>query len=226
MNDQRFDEEMLTRELRSLAAEMEQFSAPPELETKLREAFRARRVVVPLARRHASLRYWWTAVAATWLIALSVIAIRWRSEGVNDPRQAQIQPAPQNQQEVKNGPSGEPVKDVEYRAENVSTGGHGVPPLQNGKRQVRHVRAEVARPTQNLEVANHVAREIATDFIPLSYMNVASLQDGGPIVRVELPRSALVNFGLPVNMDRYNEKVKADVLLGVDGLAHAIRFVQ
>jgi hypothetical protein len=31
---------------------------------------------------------------------------------------------------------------------------------------------------------------------------------------------------LPVNMDRYNEKVKADVLFGVDGLAHAIRFVQ
>jgi hypothetical protein len=27
-------------------------------------------------------------------------------------------------------------------------------------------------------------------------------------------------------MDRYNEKVKADVLLGVDGMAHAIRFVQ
>jgi hypothetical protein len=27
-------------------------------------------------------------------------------------------------------------------------------------------------------------------------------------------------------MDRYNEKVKADVIFGVDGLAHAIRFVQ
>jgi hypothetical protein len=52
------------------------------------------------------------------------------------------------------------------------------------------------------------------------------LQDGGHIVRVELPRSALVRFGLPVNMDRMNEKVKADVWLGVDGLAHAIRFVQ
>jgi len=151
------------------------------------------------------------------LIALSVIAIRWRSEGVKDQRQAQAQPAPQNPQEVK---------DRQYRAENVGTGGHRVPPLQNGKREVRHVRTEAARRTQNPEVANHPTREIATDFIPLSYMNVASLQDGGQIVRVELPRSALVNFGLPVNMDRYNEKVKADVLLGVDGLAHAIRFVQ
>jgi hypothetical protein len=82
------------------------------------------------------------------------------------------------------------------------------------------------RRTQNKDRANHLTREIATDFIPLGYINVASLQEGGQIVRVELPRSALVNFGLPVNMDRYNEKVKADVLLGVDGLAHAIRFVQ
>jgi hypothetical protein len=57
-------------------------------------------------------------------------------------------------------------------------------------------------------------------------MTAANLQDGGQIIRVELPRSALAKFGLPVNMDRYNEKVKADVLLGVDGLAHAIRFVQ
>jgi len=72
-------------------------------------------------------------------------------------------------------------------------------------------------------VANHA--EIATDFIPLRPMNAASFQDGGQIVRVELPRSALASFGLPVNMDRYNEKVKADVIFGVDGMAHAIRFI-
>jgi hypothetical protein len=71
-----------------------------------------------------------------------------------------------------------------------------------------------------------VNREIATDFMPLGSLNPATLQDGGQIIRVEVPRSTLVNFGLPVNMDRYNEKVKADVLLGVDGMARAIRFVQ
>ena len=211
--NEKFDEEMLTRALQSLSAEMEQLSAPPELETKLREAFRAHRVVVPLARRQVSLRYWWAAVAAMLLIALSVMVIRWRRESVNNPMQAQAQ-SPQNQ----------PDQVKEYRAENVSTDDHGGAPLQ--RPNPKHVRPVVSRRPRNNEVANHVTREIATDFIPLSYMNVASLQDGGQIVRVELPRSALVNFGLPVNMDRYNEKVKADVLLGVDGLAHAIRFVQ
>jgi hypothetical protein len=68
--------------------------------------------------------------------------------------------------------------------------------------------------------------EIATDFIPVTYGGAANLADGGRMVRVELPRSAMASFGLPVNMDRANERVKADVLLGVDGLAHAIRFVR
>ena len=68
--------------------------------------------------------------------------------------------------------------------------------------------------------------EIATDFIPVTYGGAANLADGGRMVRVELPRSAMASFGLPVNMDRANEKVKADVLMGVDGLAHAIRFVR
>ena len=46
------------------------------------------------------------------------------------------------------------------------------------------------------------------------------------MVRVELPRYAMARFGLPVNMERYDERVKADVWLGADGLARAIRFVQ
>ena len=219
MNDQKLDEEMLKRALQSLASEMEQLAAPAELETKLRESFRAQRVIVPLARRRASLWYWpAAAMAAMLLIALTVIAIRWRSEGVNDSKKAQIQLGSQNQDLVKN----------------VSHDGRGELPLQNGDKpntvsdrtNHKHVRRVMPRRLQNRDLANHLTREIATDFIPLGYINVASLQEGGQIVRVELPRSALVNFGLPVNMDRYNEKVKADVLLGVDGLAHAIRFVQ
>jgi len=45
-------------------------------------------------------------------------------------------------------------------------------------------------------------------------------------VRVELPRSTIVSMGFALNMDRSGEKVKADVLMGADGLARAIRFVQ
>jgi hypothetical protein len=50
--------------------------------------------------------------------------------------------------------------------------------------------------------------------------------DDVQVVRVELPRSALQSFGLPVNAERAGERVKADVLLGHDGVARAIRFVR
>jgi len=213
MNCER-DEELLTRGLRALAEEMDTLDAPDELETKLREAFRTRAVVVPIARKQLNSRYWLVAMAAMLLIAISVVVVRWRASDVNGPTIAQD--TPQNNPEVVSKPAEEPAGDVPYQAVDM-------PVKRSVRRPVRH--PALPRP-QNSQLANHTANEIATDFIPLSYMNVASLQDGGQIIRVELPRSALANFGLPVNMDRYNEKVKADVLLGVDGLARAIRFVQ
>ena len=67
--------------------------------------------------------------------------------------------------------------------------------------------------------------EIATDFFPLMNREITQLESG-QVVRVELPRSALMSFGLPMNMDRANERIKADVVVGNDGLARAIRFVR
>jgi hypothetical protein len=211
------DEEMLTRGLQSLAAEMETLAAPASIETKLLEAFRTREVVVPVSVKQSNSRYWLAAVAAVLLIVVSVVALRWRDSGGDVPRKSvagvEVTPAVENGSYVR--PPEAPPKEVNYQAINEL-------PKRIARKPSRQQRP---RRSENAEVANHVS-EIATDFIPLRYMNAASLQDGGQIVRVELPRSALANFGLPVNMDRYNEKVKADVLFGVDGLAHAIRFVQ
>jgi hypothetical protein len=68
--------------------------------------------------------------------------------------------------------------------------------------------------------------EIATDFIPLVQAARFGPAEGGHVVRVEMPRSALVSFGLPVNFERAGGRVKADVLVGDDGIARAIRFVR
>jgi hypothetical protein len=69
-------------------------------------------------------------------------------------------------------------------------------------------------------------REIATDFIPVSYSSALTSVEGGRVVRVELPRSALASFGLPMNMAEANGSVKADVLMDDYGTARAIRFVR
>ncbi|HEV7890319.1 MAG TPA: hypothetical protein VGP08_06755 [Pyrinomonadaceae bacterium] len=67
------------------------------------------------------------------------------------------------------------------------------------------------------------ADEITTEFIQLAGFTQS---EGVHLVRVELPRSALASFGIPVNADRAGGRVKADVLLGEDGTARAIRFVR
>jgi len=66
--------------------------------------------------------------------------------------------------------------------------------------------------------------EVTTDFIPLNY-------DPAPagttsVVRVQLPRTALIAFGLPVNEDSAEDVIQADLLLDEDGLTRAVRFVE
>jgi hypothetical protein len=68
--------------------------------------------------------------------------------------------------------------------------------------------------------------EITTEFIPLAHGGGFAAGDGAHVVRVELPRTALERFGLPFNAERSGGRVKADVLLGQDGVARAIRFVR
>jgi hypothetical protein len=62
-------------------------------------------------------------------------------------------------------------------------------------------------------------------FIPLP--NAARLADTEDVnvVRVEVPRSAMIALGLEVNPERASELVAADVMLGPDGLARAVRFL-
>jgi len=210
------DEQMLTLGLQSLASEMESLEAPREIEGKLLEAFRARTVVVPITKRQSHSRYWLAAIAAMLLIAISVVVFRWSNRQGDEPREAIKQEQPQPA--VNNKSNEQLAQDVERPSVDDS-----LPQPSKPKR----IHPVTLRRPNNASVANHATKEIATDFIPLSYMSAASLQqEGGQIIRVQLPRSALANFGLPVNMDRYNEKVKADVLYGVDGMARAIRFVQ
>jgi hypothetical protein len=76
------------------------------------------------------------------------------------------------------------------------------------------------------QAASSSSEEVTTDFIPLMQGGRFTQGEGGHLVRVELPRSALERFGLPINAERAGGRVKADVLLGEDGLARAIRFVR
>jgi hypothetical protein len=66
--------------------------------------------------------------------------------------------------------------------------------------------------------------EIASEFLPLAYSGVPVTD--GRIVRLAVPRAALASFGLaPLDSSEVGT-VMADVIVGEDGLARAVRFVR
>jgi hypothetical protein len=87
-------------------------------------------------------------------------------------------------------------------------------------------RTETRQPRQ--VVVGHVAASGAfeAEFYPLEYSNVPVTN--GHFVRIAVPRSAPVAFGLdPINfVSAPRGAVLADVFVGEDGLARAVRFVR
>jgi hypothetical protein len=96
----------------------------------------------------------------------------------------------------------------------VVRGGHPVVPLSTASRGAELALAAADEPQSDYE-----------GFIPLP--NAARLADTEDVnvVRVEVPRSAMIALGLEVSPERASELVAADVMLGPDGLARAVRFL-
>ena len=66
----------------------------------------------------------------------------------------------------------------------------------------------------------------AGEFIPLPNAPEIGPNEQLDMVRLEVPRAELLALGYVVNADRGTETVEADVMLGSDGLARAVRFVE
>ena len=65
--------------------------------------------------------------------------------------------------------------------------------------------------------------EIKSDFIALSY---ARNPESGQIVRVKVPSSMMVTLGLVSSVEKPANLVDAEVVVGDDGMTHAIRFIR
>ncbi len=73
------------------------------------------------------------------------------------------------------------------------------------------------------ELVRTQPREVVTDFFPL--LDAPPPFERGELLRVVVPASTMRRVGLPVSPDRMGDQVYADVLVGQEGLARAIRFV-
>ena len=152
----------------------------------------------------------WSLTAAAVLLLVAVALLLWlpkrspESPQIAQPVSPQTVPSPQNAADPVTLPGGR---------EEVSS---AVPSTPNQPRRTyrRH------QPSDNR------TGEIATDFLPLTFTADSTAPESGHLVRVTIPRSALVAMGLPMNAERAGELVRADVFIGDDGLARAIRFIQ
>ncbi len=82
---------------------------------------------------------------------------------------------------------------------------------------------QTSRPSKNEISTEAAVAETKTDFIALSY---AANSESGQIVRVKVPSSMMVSLGVKTEVENGAELVSAEVVIGDDGLARAIRFIR
>jgi hypothetical protein len=66
---------------------------------------------------------------------------------------------------------------------------------------------------------------VDSGFIPLPNASQIGPNEEVNLVRVEVPRSAMIALGYDVKPEEASASVQADVMLGNDGLARAVRFI-
>lgn len=249
------DERALTRGLRSFAASMNGLEAPASVEASLLAKFRERTVaaqapsvVVQMPQRAQAWRRWYPhAVAAAVLLMFAVggaSVLRLReaaSVASRTETAAPISNTPDKTTPVSSNPITNTTDDGEADSTEIaaaeSTDENRVPGqkltkdevdaiVQGPTAQRRAAYQSVPKSKIDKSIKSSASGEIATEFMPVSYGDNLNEIDNGRIIRVEMPRSALAQFGIPVNQERANERIKADVLIGDDGMARAIRFVR
>ena len=179
-------DDFVLRKLRALREADSGWEASPEVETRLLEALRHRRV------------------ARTWRRSATVVAAAAGVVGLLVVRQTPVQTP------VEVAPPARVVLEV--------------PPAP----ALKPAEAPIARPpkrtnTAKFKVQPVTAAEVATEFFPL--MDTPPPFERGELLRVVVPAETMRTVGLAVSESHLNDPVQADILVGQEGLARAIRFV-
>jgi len=224
------DEQRLSAGLKAFARVEENRNVPPGIEAALLASFRQnalKETVPPVKSYWSRMPRWAWAAAAAVLLALGILAAgTFRQEPIND-RNAN--------EKARVEPTSVPAKIIVDQSDK-NPGGENDQKVRSNRKPKRTGQV-LARRKPVVPISDRVLikeemtlyigeQEIATDFIPVIFSEDAQPMERGQLIRVQMPRSAMLKFGLPMNFERANVPVKADLLIGEDGLAQAIRFVR
>jgi hypothetical protein len=231
------EERALAAGLQVLAAAARGETGAPDLEAALLRNFRRLErpktaVLAPKLGAQSSETARWRTPAYVGLAASVLLLLGWGLiQFTRDPRmdQAQTSPAPESKPPLpekaaplkvtpdSSEPTRKPPQPARTRPPRIST------PVAEGRVQYA---TRSSRETVSREAESKVNDRVETEFLPFMAAGPRFPSEQRQFVRVKLPRSALQVFGLPMNMERAREPVQADVLLGEDGRALAVRFVR
>jgi hypothetical protein len=193
--------ESLDFALRQVATESAELQAPPRLETLLLQEFRREKSAT--ASRGVRWQLAAFAVAAAVLLALGLSLHRQHLVTPGDVNFAQTTSA------LTGGQTAVQVPDNSAATTSATTAPDG-----NAQGSASSVQTAATDDAQ-----------YATAYMPLPYAYDPSELEGGAVVRVVLPRAALVSYGLPVEGMGVGDNVTADLVVSQDGTPQAIRLV-
>jgi hypothetical protein len=193
-------DDFVLAELQALRDADRYLEAPPELEAKLMEAY----------RRHNALRTWRRiaplfAVAA--IVAWMAFVPRMHSRAASVPTAVETPLSLARTWRTLQRTTEALSPQTPPRIETTS-----VRTLKGAPRSTRLLAAKA------VEVS-----EVATEFFPL--IDTPPPFERGELMRVIVPAATMRKVGLPVSDNHLDDPVQADILVGQEGLARAIRFV-
>ncbi len=197
--------------------------ASPRVKTRLRAAVaeRKRTPATPVKPAPAmtvspSSRSNWALAAAVMIMLLAIPAAVWRHSTRSNGKHAGEENGPlPTKTEPRQMPKLEPagLENQSY----LMAGNAGSEKTGSPRRRVLQRRKTLAASP---------ADEYATEFIPLTMTADPKAIENGTLVRLEVSRAKLIAMGLPIQIEGGREQVNAEVMMGDNGVAYAIRVVR
>jgi hypothetical protein len=206
-------EQRITAGLQALAAEEAAISAPERVRSALRAVFDEQRAVAPSrpvsswsARRKL---LWGMAAAAMLLLSAVTTTLLLREPRARVVDTVAIEPSPPPQSPP--GLSDQAPREIRSPSMAKSAPNTAPNTARGYSRRSKPKVTESADNTGGLFPLTYVARSGPTEFVQT--------------VRVEISRSTLLSMGVPVNLERGEGLIKADIIIGEDGVARAVRII-
>jgi hypothetical protein len=205
-------EQRMRAGLHAFAVEDAAINAPEKIKVALRKAFAEQHAAVaspPVSLRFARRKLLWKMAAAALLLLTTVTTVLW----LRMPVFKQIDDVPPlllaEHRELPSPPSSPPA---------------GLADAQKPK-NIHPSTVTRKSGSKDRRRTFPVKNEDAAEFFPLTFVARAGPAEFIQTIHVEISRSTLLSMGVPINIDRGEGPIKAEIIIGEDGVARAVRIL-